>query len=441
MKERSMSYSYAFSDHPAWKLVDDHIGLISKVETIPRFPYDPPIFTALAVPANYRMCGGSANKVHLGFGASFEESKARWAALCESIERYCLEIHSLPSVVGTYSDLSLYYELLHPSLCTFFLKDQCKLLSYEQFTINTSIRWTFAFSLSREMPILVPSELVYLNYARHPAEHSICAKVSTGAACGLSLSDAIVRGICEVVERDAIMVMWLNRHPCPRIEIDTDDSFASLLQRRFRSDHFPFTLFWITNDIPIHTCLAIVSDSNGGQNRLFAGSAAHLDPQVAIIKALLEAHQIRYWFGLDLRNSPLIKDAEEVNTISQHALYYAQQDRSYLLDFLLSSVNTIRYSELANYEHPSRTINLQTCLQFCAHAGVEVIVADLTRDDIRETGLRVIRAIAPGMVPLTFRNGEIPLACSRIYEVPVRLGWRDRPIEQDAINRHPHPIA
>jgi ribosomal protein S12 methylthiotransferase accessory factor len=58
-----------------------------------------------------------------------------------------------------------------------------------------------------------------------------------------------------------------------------------------------------------------------------------------------------------------------------------------------------------------------------------MLVLDQTRADI---GLPVVKVIVPGL-----RHFWARYAPGRLYDVPVRLGWLDRPLREDELN----PIA
>ena len=51
---------------------------------------------------------------------------------------------------------------------------------------------------------------------------------------------------------------------------------------------------------------------------------------------------------------------------------------------------------------------------------------DQTRPDIE---LNVVKVIVPGM-----RHFWRRLGAGRLYDVPVRLGWLDRPLREDELN-------
>jgi oxazoline/thiazoline synthase len=64
-------------------------------------------------------------------------------------------------------------------------------------------------------------------------------------------------------------------------------------------------------------------------------------------------------------------------------------------------------------------------------AGLDFLVLDQTRPDIE---VPVARVIVPGL-----RHFYRRFAPGRLYDVPVKLGWRDRPLSEDEFNPvHPH---
>jgi ribosomal protein S12 methylthiotransferase accessory factor len=64
-------------------------------------------------------------------------------------------------------------------------------------------------------------------------------------------------------------------------------------------------------------------------------------------------------------------------------------------------------------------------------AGLDFLALDQTRPDI---GVPVARVIVPGM-----RHFYRRFAQGRLYDVPVKLGWRDRPTPESELNPiHPH---
>jgi len=71
------------------------------------------------------------------------------------------------------------------------------------------------------------------------------------------------------------------------------------------------------------------------------------------------------------------------------------------------------------------------CVHTAERAGLDFLVLDQTRPDI---GVPVARVIVPGM-----RHFYRRFAPGRLYDVPVKLGWCDRPTPESELNPiHPH---
>ena len=71
------------------------------------------------------------------------------------------------------------------------------------------------------------------------------------------------------------------------------------------------------------------------------------------------------------------------------------------------------------------------CVDAVRRAGLDFMVLDQTRPDI---GVPVARVIVPGM-----RHFYRRFAPGRLYDVPVKLGWLDRPTPESELNPiHPH---
>jgi oxazoline/thiazoline synthase len=71
------------------------------------------------------------------------------------------------------------------------------------------------------------------------------------------------------------------------------------------------------------------------------------------------------------------------------------------------------------------------CVGVAKQAGLDFLVLNQTRADIE---VPVVRVIVPGL-----RHFYRRFAPGRLYDVPVKLGLRDRPLPEDELNPiHPH---
>lgn len=424
------------------QLVNTKYGLVQNLQTQFPYPGEPPIYTAKARLSDHthnEELGLSSLRIG-GSGAALDEVSARLSTLCECVERYCLNAAKTDIIVNCYANLSQSFDALSPDQCPLFHPKQYPIVGYSPFTSQTNIAWTWAISLSQGTPLLVPADFVYLRYPTCPEVNRLMGTISTGAACGSSATDAIVRGIYEIVERDAMMLMWLNRHPCPRLLVDPESNLGQFMQHHLRLTNLAAHLFWITNDLQIPSCMAVLVEGQPGEQRLFVGLSAHLNPERSATKALLEAFEVRLGI-FDMEESrQWLAAPENITSIHKHAIYYIQQDRTHLLDFLLNTPHTVPLASIPDKSTGAPETDLQMCLEYCLMAKQSVFIADLTKEDIYPTGLRVVRVIMPGMQQLTTNHNHPFLGNPRLFNTPVYLGWRNNVLAYTEINQDPHPF-
>jgi ribosomal protein S12 methylthiotransferase accessory factor len=69
---------------------------------------------------------------------------------------------------------------------------------------------------------------------------------------------------------------------------------------------------------------------------------------------------------------------------------------------------------------------VSACVNLVKQAGLDFLVLDQTRPDIE---VPVVRVIVPGL-----RHFYRRFATGRLYDVPVKLGWRERPLSENELN-------
>jgi ribosomal protein S12 methylthiotransferase accessory factor len=69
---------------------------------------------------------------------------------------------------------------------------------------------------------------------------------------------------------------------------------------------------------------------------------------------------------------------------------------------------------------------VMACVNIAKRYGLDFLVLDQTRPDI---GVPVVRVIVPGL-----RHFYRRFAPGRLYDVPVKLGLRDRPLSENELN-------
>ena len=288
----------------------------------------------------------------------------------------------------------------------------------------------------------MPAGLVYLPY--HPwfqGEGFIAEPTSNGLACGDSYEEAVFKGLCEVVERDAFMIMWLNRLPCPKIAVNSGSELDLLVQRHFSRPGLEYVLIDMTTDIATPSVLCILIDELASPSMIVAGGAAHPNIEHAATKAMLEAaHFLVATRYLKLAGYEIKHNFDEVETFEDHAILYAFGDMLEAVEFLLSAPKGRSLQQVdALLGTPPRQQH-QRCAQILIREGFEPVAVDLTTEDVAQLGFTVVRVLVPGLQPIEGCHRHRFLGGSRLREVPKRLGYADREIgTDDGFNPFPHP--
>ena len=69
---------------------------------------------------------------------------------------------------------------------------------------------------------------------------------------------------------------------------------------------------------------------------------------------------------------------------------------------------------------------------------MDVVLVDLTVDEVRRYGLSVVRAVVPALMPMTFTHRARFLGHPRLYDYARSLG---RALEERSVNSAPMPFA
>ncbi len=176
----------------------------------------------------------------------------------------------------------------------------------------------------------------------------------------------------------------------------------------------------VTSDLGVPTYVAITHWMQNGQENIEFGSGAHFDPRIAALRALTELNQfmsIGFLGGGTGEKSSL-------DGITPLRL----QDHPYLTPSANSAVQPDFGSK---FDHHDTREQVMSCVRLAKRAGLDFLVLDQTRPDIE---VPVVRVIVPGL-----RHFYRRFAPGRLYDVPVKLGWRDQPLSEDELNPiHPH---
>ncbi|BAJ30348.1 MULTISPECIES: TOMM precursor leader peptide-binding protein [Kitasatospora] len=298
------------------------------------------------------------------------------------------------------------------------------------FRADDPIEWSPAWSLTERRQRWLPTQAMYYGY-RHGGRF-YAAGDSNGCAAGTSFEDAVLQGFLELVERDAVALWWYNRVQRPAVDLDAfGDPYIDQLREVYRGLRREIWALDLTADfgIPVVGAFSRRTDAKpgGGTNEdVLIAFGAHLDPHIALTRALTEMNQFLGPVAGDEHGRVNYAGADPEQKAWWTTATTANQP--YLLPDPHAPRSTpASWLPLAGADLADDLALVQKIVE---DRGMEFLVADQTRPDV---GLPVARVIVPGM-----RHFWARFAPGRLYDVPVRLGWLDTPTPESELN--PIPI-
>jgi ribosomal protein S12 methylthiotransferase accessory factor len=358
------------------------------------------------------------------------------SALCEAIERHSGYFHGDEErVVASYAQLGA--DAVHPRECLLFDERQYagraewnsthSSFQYvcDPFDEHATTSWTPVWSLTQQRHRFLPTGMLYFDV---PAEYggggSLSAD-SNGNAAGSSIEDALLQGLLEVVERDAVSLWWYNRTRAPGVDLGSFGvRWIDELRAVYAALHRDVWVLDVTSDVGIPTMAALSRRTDGPREDVMFGFGAHLDPEVALIRALTEMNQLM----------PAVVSAGEGGDYDWSDPDAVHWWRTATWDGMpyLRPDPAVGLRTPAHYAHVPATDlrqDITDVQQRLERLGLDVMVLDQTRPDV---GLPVVKAIVPGM-----RGFWARFAPGRLFDVPVRLGRLDAPTPYEQLNPIP----
>jgi bacteriocin biosynthesis cyclodehydratase domain-containing protein len=373
----------------------------------------------------------------LSGGKGPTDAEARVSAMAEAIERYCgtwrsdrperrasFEQHG-PGAAVRLGDILLFSprqyasrRQLNPGL-SHFHRIPAPLAD------GAVISWTDGWSLTNDRPVALPAAHCWYG---HPslASAPVCGADSNGCAAGDSLEDAVLRGFCELAERDSVALWWYHRSLVPGVDLHSSgdpwtrqvhEMFEERLQREL-------WVLDITSDLGVPSFAAVSRHTRRPTEDIIVGFGADLDPAVAVRRAVSELCQflpsVAAFDGERTRYG--LTDPAAVQWLSTARV--AEQP------WLLPSPSLPAGPVAVGARDVPRDAAacVRRCVDLASAAGLEVIVVDQTRPDIE---LAVARVIVPGLRHFWRRLGP-----GRLWDAPARLGRFPLAPDEDSVNPH-----
>ncbi|MBO0738793.1 MAG: TOMM precursor leader peptide-binding protein [Alphaproteobacteria bacterium] len=402
-------------------------GVVSRLE---RIDADLPLNTNYFAAHNFSAPARTAHELSAGlsngsFGKGSTAEQGEASALMEAIERYCGIFQGDEiRLTRRFGDFRR-GEAIFPNNVLLFSESQLAANDPNEpppwtpalFDPAAEIEWSPVWSLRDGRFKYLPTSVLYFFY-KGLGEF---AADSNGCAAGNTLEEAIVQGFLELVERDAYAIWWYNRLQRAAVDLgQLDDSYVRDLQTQLAETGRRLWVLDITSDLGIPCFIAIVYWVQDSKENIEFGSGAHFDSRIALLRALTEVNQflsIGLMGGGTGEKSSL--DGDTPLRLSDHAYLTPSDGPPLRLDYG-SKFGRLDASE-----------QVKTCMAVTGRAGLDFLVLNQTRPDIE---VPVVRVIVPSL-----RHFYRRFAPGRLYDIPVKLGLRERPLSEAELNPiHPH---
>jgi ribosomal protein S12 methylthiotransferase accessory factor len=408
------------------KHVSPLTGVVSRLE---RIEADLPMNTNFHATHNFSAPAQNVDELRAGlsggsFGKGSTAEQAEASALMEAIERYSGIFQGdeirvtrrftdfAPGDAVLPNDVLLFSDAQSRADQTPTDQSNDTQMAPAPFDPLARIEWSPVWSLRHGRFKYIPTSLLYFFYSGPAAFHAD----SNGCAAGNTLEEAIVQGFLELVERDAYAIWWYNRSQRAEVDLSQfDDSYVRDLHSQLAETGRKLWVLDVTSDLGVPTYVAVLHWMQNGQENIEFGSGAHFDKRIALLRTLTELNQFMSigLMGGGTGEKPSLDGVtplrlEDYPFLTPNGGPMTRPDadpKAGLLDNTRDQVDA--------------------CVDIATRAGLDFLVLNQTRPDVE---VPVVRVIVPGL-----RHFYRRFAPGRLYDVPVKLGLRDRPLPESEL--------
>ena len=336
-----------------------------------------PIYTAIRPTAEE-----GAISIYGGKGISKDHAKA--SAMMEGFERYSAERqNSDETIIATPNEIGRYGDYIDPKSLNLPKDFEKKDIS------DINLEWSKSRDIISGNEYYIPTNAIFHPYASDSNAESLFKSNTNGLASGNILDEAILHGMLEVIERDAWSIFELTHKNYAQIDIESIESELIIdIIDKFESEGIKIKLMDFTADIKIPTIAASADDTiTKDAGLLTLGMGTHLDPEVAILRALTAVAQSR---------ATQINGARE-DTVRADFAREAGYERMKRINkyYFKDDEEKISLSDIENKSTSSITKDIEIVKNELTANDIEkILYVDLTRPEI---DVSVVRIVIPEM--------------------------------------------
>jgi ribosomal protein S12 methylthiotransferase accessory factor len=328
----------------------------------------------LGIPVYFSVCGKDAQgvigtKKQMGKGATPQQSEA--SAVMELAERF--SFFSFCKNTGNFfvdeyrnlKDGTLPFEMIAQSVHD----DTAEAETAKKIFSKLPLKWTWAYNLTEKREVLVPFNWFYT------------INEFNGPSAGNGVEEALLQGICEVVERHVSSMVSRNQLKTPSIDpLSVTDPVALDLIRKYGNAGIMLFMndFSLDTGIPSVAVLAYDPSTFPERSEIVWTAGTTPGPHKALIRALTETAQLAGDFETPSKyvasGLPKFKSLEEAA-------------------YVLKPGKEVRMSDLPDLSDDNMRVEVENCVAALARRGLSVLAVDVTHPKL---GIPAFYTIIPG---------------------------------------------
>lgn len=431
-------------DHKLLKLADQVLGDASLFKRWGRSSrlYDEPfLYQYFTETVDLKTLSAAPRGSEFGGGASFDQDRAKIKATGEGIERFCLAVYREEDLVkATQKELGDKAIDINEVVSISGRQKEQKKFSDFLWDENTKFYWVKGRLLAEDKMVFIPAQLVFLPY-KFWKEKIIRFPISTGAAAHTTLENALLGGILEVVERDAFMIHYLAKTWGEYIDISGNKKLQDI-RDYFKKYRLDVHLINLPTDLPVYTFLSLLLDETGVGPAVSAGMKTGFEPESVAVRAIEESWHSRPWIREALNKRPnigkIMERRESVQDIRERGILWSPPSMLAHIKPWIKNKRRVKFKKIRDSSKGSTNKELDFILEALNKDGHHVYSVDVTAPQAAKYGFIVVKVIIPTLHPLFLEQPYPYHGGRRIYEVPVKLGYRKSAIEEEELNTFPH---
>lgn len=366
-------------------------GIFTRQSSMPVRPHDPD--TALA--SGMAVTWQNSRETATGSGIGWTASQAEDACVGEAIER--LQAAPLPDdqvVRACFDELD---GAIDPARWVLFHVDQYQEpnFPFEPLKRDIVCDWVcFRQAITGEAR-WAPAELAYLHW---PVGRRICPGYSTGLAAGREGHPLLLRGVQEVIERDAVLGAWWGRYPLEEFAGATFDILGLDVCARVQRPNLRYRFYRVDSPFSDHVTVVTLEGEDREGFVFSIGSSCRETRRASWEKSLQEAIHGRHYVR-HLKSqiaSGELKLGRWPRSFPEHAVWYSVHPKQLDVTILRSSRPESQGASVAR--EPESIRNLSERLG----SARPILFRSMTPPALasEQMGWHVLRVLVPGLQPL-----------------------------------------